>query len=163
MVEPFCVNRPIGPIRLIGPIFLPYRPSPPSPPRPPFPKAESALAQKIFVVEQQLVETSARDAHETELGLARRCERAAALGDVLPAAPRRLHHLVARARALVDEARAEIHGRVVDDLCDLKRAQPAIAAVGAQSGRLGFHRRPGKTPSRLSLSRGKCKVLSSTR
>jgi len=61
------------------------------------------------------------------------CEEVAAtLGDVLPAAARRLHHLVHGAGTLVEEAVAKRDRRIVDHCRDLEGSQVAIATAGTE-------------------------------
>ena len=78
------------------------------------------LAQKVFVVEQQLIEARAGNVYEPQLGLTRSRRRPATLGDVLTPAARRLDHLIMRSRPLIDEPIAESDRAVVDDLRYLK-------------------------------------------
>jgi len=71
-----------------------------------------------------------------KLGLLGGARGHAALGDVLPAAPRRLHHLVVGARTAVDQPVAENNRGVVNDLCALVGLQPAEPAVGVYKAAL---------------------------
>jgi hypothetical protein len=99
----------IGPIGRIGPI-LGVR-QPPNHLRLRMvlcPKRESALPQKILVIEQKLLETRAGNAHQFQLGLLGRAAGLTSLCDVLAPAARGLHHLVVRARAAIDKPVAKI-------------------------------------------------------
>jgi hypothetical protein len=58
------------------------------------PLAQAPLAQEIFVIEQEFVEAGASYIHEPEFGLAGGRRSPAALGNILAATPRSLHHLV---------------------------------------------------------------------
>jgi hypothetical protein len=134
------------------------------------PEGQAALAEEVFVIQQQLIETGAGDIDQAQFGLAGACGGAAAFGDVLAAAARGLHHLVGRARALIDEPIAKGDGRIVDDRRDLETAQVPIAAAGPQSGlpvagrqrgfgwrelgALGLERRAGIHNSALSMPQG---------
>jgi hypothetical protein len=84
------------------------------------PPLQLPLAQKVFVVEQQLIEARAGNVYEPQLGLTRSRRRSATLGDVLTPAARRLDHLIMRSRPLIDEPIAESDRAVVDDLRYLK-------------------------------------------
>jgi hypothetical protein len=96
------------------------------------PLAKAALAQEVFVVEQQLVEAGASDIDQPELRLAGGRSSAAAFGDVLPAAAGGLHHLIHGAGVPVHEAFAEGDRGVVNDGARLKAAKVAVAAAGPE-------------------------------
>ena len=70
-----------------------------------------------------------RQVLQLQLHLLRRAGRLAALGDILHAAARGLHHLVMGPAAAVDVAVAEPHSDVIGQLRHLKALQVAVAAV----------------------------------
>ena len=71
------------------------------------PLAVTALAQKVLVVEQQLIETRSCDIHQAQFRLTRCGRCPTTLGDVLPPTACRLDHLIVGARAFVDKAIAK--------------------------------------------------------
>src|SRR5262245_23364062 len=71
------------------------------------PLGPAMLSKKILKIEQQLIQTGTSNVHETQLRLARRRSCSASFGDVLPAATRSLHHLIASPRPLVNKTIAE--------------------------------------------------------
>ena len=93
------------------------------------PEAQTVLAEKVLIIEHQLLEAGACDIGELELGLLRRAGGDASFRDVLHAAARGLNHLIMGARPFVDEAIAEDERAVIDQLGGLKAAQLAVAAV----------------------------------
>jgi hypothetical protein len=68
------------------------------------PQHFTALAQEVFIVEQQLVETRSCDVHQAQFRLTGGRRGSAAFGDVLPPAARGLDHLIVGARTLADKA-----------------------------------------------------------
>ena len=67
----------------------------------------AVLAEVIFVIEQQFVETGTRHVDQAQFGLAGGGGRPAALGDVLPTGPRGLRHLIHEPGMLVHKPFAE--------------------------------------------------------
>src|SRR3972149_6167675 len=92
----------------------------------------AALSQEVFKVQQQLVQAGPRNVHQAQLRLAGGRRRPAALGNVLPTAARRLHHLIVGARTLIDKPVAERHCRIVNHRSHLKATQFAVAAARPQ-------------------------------
>ena len=92
-----------GVIRRIGRIPTDPSDAASPPPEPPglwvilLPLPHTALAQKILVVEQELIQAGPGDIDQPQFGLGRGRRGAAAFSDILPPAARRLHHLVHRA------------------------------------------------------------------
>src|SRR5205814_800344 len=82
--------------------------------------------------EQQLVQARSGHVDQAQFGLRGAGRRPTALRDVLPAAARRLNHLISRTGARIDETVAERDCRIVDDRGRLKRPQLPIAAAQAQ-------------------------------
>jgi hypothetical protein len=92
-------------------------------------KAAGPLPQIVFIVEAQLFQAGPRHVGQLELGFLRRSRRLTALGDILRPAARRLHHLVAGPALAFDEALAEAHGDVVDQLRQLEAPQLPVSAM----------------------------------
>ena len=67
------------------------------------PRRQSALPQEVPIIQPQFLQAGTGHAGQLELALLRGAAGLAALGDVLDARARSLHHLVVRAAALVDE------------------------------------------------------------
>jgi hypothetical protein len=99
---------------------------------------KAALAQEIFIVEEEFVEAGAGDVDEAKFGLAGSIGGAAALGNILATTMSGLNHLVTGSGALVDKVFAEIDGGVVDDGGDLKGMKAAVANTGAKPGSRGW-------------------------
>ena len=91
------------------------------------------LSQVILVVQQQFFQAGPRHVHQAQLGLAGRGGGAAAFGDVLSPAARRLHHLIVRARTLAHETVAETHRAVVHQRRHLKGAQLPVTTTRSQA------------------------------
>ena len=94
VVQPFRVARNIRLIRPIGPIPIPHLTDRLSLPVVFSPLPQTPLSQEILIVEQQLIQTRPRHVHQAQFRLSRGGRCPAALGDILPSAARRLHHLV---------------------------------------------------------------------
>src|SRR3989338_11094964 len=92
----------------------------------------ASLSQEILIVQQQLVQAGPRYIHQAQLCVAGGRSRSAALRDVLPAAARRLHHLIMGARTLIYKPVAERHCRIVNHRGHLEAAQLAVAAARSQ-------------------------------
>ena len=96
------------------------------------------LHQKTAVVFFEfVVEAGAGYVGQLHLALARGGGRAAPLADVPHAAARGLHHLVVRARMLVNEPVAEDHRGVIDRLRHLVAAKLLVATM-RQERAFGF-------------------------
>ena len=98
---------------------------------------QAALPQVVLIVGAQFFQTGARHVRKLELKFFRGAARLAALRDVLPSAPRCLHHLVLGPAFRTDLAVTEPH-HVVAKLRDLEALQLPVAAV-LRNERFGFH------------------------
>ena len=90
---------------------------------------QSALAQKILIIEQQFAQAGAGHVGQFYFGFFGSGGGQTPLGDVLHAAPGHLHHLVMGAGTLVDKAVAEDDRTVIGKLGRLKTAQLAKTAI----------------------------------
>lgn len=95
------------------------------------PEGQGSLAEEVFVIQEQLFQAGAGDAGELQFGLLRRRGGLTGFGDVLLARARGLDHLVGGARPVVDEARNERDGGVVNDLRGLIGFELALTAMRA--------------------------------
>jgi hypothetical protein len=104
-----------------------------------FPKRKTALAQEILVIQAQFFHARPRHIGQLDFGFLRGAGSLAALGDVLDTRPRRLHHLIVCAAAMVDIALAETNRHVKNQLRDLKTLQISVAAMLLDQGFVGRH------------------------
>jgi hypothetical protein len=93
------------------------------------PNGQSVLAQKIFVIEAQLLQAGPRHVGELELGFFRGAGCLASFGDVLHAGPGRLDHLVASSAARFDVPVAETHRKVENQLGHLETLELSVATM----------------------------------
>ena len=93
------------------------------------PLLQPPLPEKVLIVQSQFLQAGAGHVGELEFSLLRGAAGLAALGDVLHARTRRLHHLIVGAAALLDVAIAETHRHVVHQLRHLETLQLPVAAV----------------------------------
>ena len=94
----------------------------------------SPLAEVVLVVQSQFLEAGAGHIGEFEFGLFRGAAGLAALGDVLHAAARSLHHLVVSAAALVNVAVTKPHRHIVAQLRELKTLEFPVTSVLRDQG-----------------------------
>lgn len=93
------------------------------------PKRKPAMAQEVFVIQQQLLQAGSRNVHKAQFCLRRSCGRATALRDVLPATACRLHHLIDRARARVKKCFTEPIRSIIDHGSSLETRRIPVAAT----------------------------------
>ncbi len=95
----------------------------------PIPQRQSALTQKIFIVQPQFLQTRACHIGQLQFSFLAGRRRHTSFGDVLHPTPCCLHHLIVSASAFSDVTITKTRRDIVNQLPDLKALEISISTV----------------------------------